>query len=263
MERVTRVLAVGDFHGSSGWLAETVERLRPDLIASPGDWGDPGQVPEGEFEALLAHVPVLTVFGNHDDRPLLRRLRNRDGSPVLLEDGEVRAVDGGGRKNGRMEEWRNGGGLRVAGISGIWAKTKLGSKLTPRWERDQQRDPSLTLERWLAGREPPPYVTDEEVAAHANTLAGAGVDIFVTHGCPTGLADLTPAGTRGGQRCFRQALGTVRPRAHLCGHLHRFQKAELPDGVMVLNCGDGSREEGWLLERLAGGEWRASEIRKP
>ena len=78
----------------------------------------------------------------------------------------------------------------------------------------------------------------------------------MTHGCPVGLADLTPGGGRGGQRCFRLAFETVRPRIHLCGHLHRFQRADLPDGRMVLNTGSGAERCGWWLRRQAQ-EWEA------
>jgi len=183
---------------------------------------------------------VLSVYGNHDDRELLARLRNADGTPVLLGQGEARAV----------------GGLVVAGISGIWAKTKLGARLTAQWEAARRRNPALAFEEWAAGRVLPPYVTDEEVAALAAGLAGRGVDILVMHACPVGLADAAPSGRPGGQRCFRQAVEVVRPRLALCGHLHRFQRADLPDGRAVLNCGDGAQGEGWLI-RSEGATWEA------
>jgi Icc-related predicted phosphoesterase len=232
--------AVGDFHGQVDWLPDFLDQHRPDLLLCVGDWGDPGQLSESQFQAVLARVPTLSIWGNHDDRELLARLRNRDGTPVLLEDGAVRQF----------------GGIGVAGISGIWAKTRLGARLTAQWEKARHRDPDLTLEAWLDGRPPPPYVTDEVVAAAANVLAQQPVDVLITHGCPVGLADLTPGGGRGGQRCFRLALEQIRPRIHLCGHLHRFQRADLPDGRMVLNTGSGAERCGWWLRGDAGG-WEA------
>jgi hypothetical protein len=227
-----RILAAGDFHGDFGWLPDVIDRLRPDLLLSPGDWGDPGDAPVAAYRAVIERVPVLTVSGNHDDRDLLAGLCNGDGSSMLLSPGAARQV----------------AGLIVAGISGIWAKTRLGSRLAAQWEKAQARDPSLALETWLAGRPLPPYVTDAEVAAWAARLGGAGVDVLITHGCPVGLADRTPAGLPGGQRCFRQALAIVRPRLHLCGHLHRLQRADLPDGAAVLNTGHGAAREGWVIE---------------
>lgn len=241
-----RILAVSDFHGELSWLPEVIDRLGPDLLLSPGDWGDPGEVSEAAFAAVLDRVPVLTVTGNHDDEALLRRLRNRDDTPVPLGQGEARAA----------------GGLTVAGISGIWAKTRLGSRLNAQWKSARRRDPTLTLEAWLAGRPLPPYVTDEEVAALAAELAGRGVDVLITHGCPAGLADRTPAGFPGGQRCFRAAFETVRPRLHLCGHLHRFQRHDLPNGRGVLNCGHGAEGEGWVID-WSPGAWDATPLSDP
>ncbi len=107
-------------------------------------------------------------------------------------------------------------GLRLAAIGGIWAKSHA----------------------------KPHYVTDDDVAQAAARIARAGpVDILLTHGCPIGLADFTPAGRHGGQRCFLEAFKTVQPRLHLCGHLHRAQERILKDGRKVLNVGatpDGS-----------------------
>lgn len=124
---------------------------------------------------------------------LLKALKNRDGSPVLLPHGEFMEVRG----------------IRFAGISGIWAKS----------------------------HKKPYYITDEEVTAIAQKLAGKNVTILVTHGCPIGLADETPKGTHGGQRCFLDAFKIVNPKAHLCGHLHKPQLRQLKSGQFVLNVG--------------------------
>jgi Icc-related predicted phosphoesterase len=101
-------------------------------------------------------------------------------------------------------------GLRLAAIGGIWAKSHA----------------------------KPHYVTDLDVAQAAARIARTGpVDILLTHGCPIGLADLTPTGRHGGQRCFLEAFKTVEPRLHLCGHLHRAQKHIMNDGRNVINVG--------------------------
>jgi uncharacterized protein len=167
---------------------------------------------------LRERVPVLTVFGNHDDLPGLAALRNRDGSAVLLAQGE------------RREDFQ---GISVAGVSGIWAKS----------------------------HRLPHYVTEEDVTAFAETIASAGaVDVLLTHGCPLGIADRTPSGRPGGQRCFLDLLHRVRPRVHLCGHLHVAQRRDLTDPpCAVLNTGslrNGhyvvlTRENGTLTVRAA------------
>lgn len=107
-------------------------------------------------------------------------------------------------------------GLRIAAIGGIWAKS----------------------------HRKPHYVTDADVAEAAARIAAAGpVDVLLTHGCPSGLADRTPTGRHGGQRCFLDAFKAIGPRIHLCGHLHVAQERTLKDGRRVLNVGatpDGS-----------------------
>src|SRR5207248_1650357 len=73
-------------------------------------------------------------------------------------------------------------GLKLAAIGGIWAKS----------------------------HRLPHYVTNEDVAGFASRIARQGpIDILLTHGCPIGLADLTPTGQHGGQRCFLDAFHTV------------------------------------------------------
>jgi Icc-related predicted phosphoesterase len=84
----------------------------------------------------------------------------------------------------------------------------------------------------------PHYMTDDDVAEAARKIAlHAPIDILMTHGCPVGLADLTPSGNHGGQRCFLDANKTIMPRIHLCGHLHVAQERTLKDGRQILNIG--------------------------
>jgi Icc-related predicted phosphoesterase len=195
-----QVLAFSDLHGEFDLAIRACTRLRPDLLLCVGDWGDPGEVSEEDLGQFLGVCPVLTTFGNHDPLELLARTTNQDGTPILLGQGEVRDV----------------GGLRVAAIGGIWAKS----------------------------HRMPYYVTDGDVAeASARAAACGPVDLLVTHGCPVGLADLTPSGRHGGQRCFLEAFKAIAPRLHLCGHLHVAQERTLADGRKVINVGatpDGS-----------------------
>jgi uncharacterized protein len=194
------LVVVSDLHGDLRPAHRVCDRYRPDVLLSCGDWGDPEQLAAPALAALLLRVPVYTTFGNHDPLENLARLRNHDGTPVLLAQGEVRDV----------------GGLRLAAIGGIWAKSHA----------------------------KPHYVTDADVAEWASAVARAGpVDVLLTHACPIGLADLTPTGRHGGQRCFLEAFNSIKPRLHLCGHLHVAQERSLKDGRKVINVGatpDGS-----------------------
>jgi Icc-related predicted phosphoesterase len=191
---LVHILVVSDLHGDLHCAHRAADLARPELILSCGDWGDPDQVDETLLTSLLAKAHIYTTFGNHDPLDLLARLRNHDGSAVLLGQGKPVHV----------------AGLRLAAIGGIWAKSH-------------------------AKRH---YVTDADVAEAAARITEAGpVDILITHGCPAGLADLTPSGRHGGQRCFLDAFKAVAPRLHLCGHLHVAQERTLKDGRQIINAG--------------------------
>ncbi|MCS7192664.1 MAG: metallophosphoesterase [Armatimonadetes bacterium] len=199
-----RTLVVGDMHGQMKFVWNALNQEKPELLICVGDWGDKGQVEPQEYHAILKLVPVYSVFGNHDDWDLIKTLKNLDGSPVLLPNGEIVEIKG----------------IRIAGINGIWAKS----------------------------HKKPYYITDEEVLSIAQKLAGKEVTVLVTHSCPAGLADETPKGTHGGQRCFLDAFKIVNPRIHLCGHLHKPQLRQLKSGQIVINVGTTALGDYVLLE---------------
>lgn len=130
---------------------------------------------------------------------------NHDNIELLYQiknqDGTAILID-----NGATKEYDN---LVIGGINGIWAKSHK--------------------KAW--------YITDEEVAAAAAKLSEKKVDILITHGCPLGIADLTPIGTRGGQRCFTEAFKLVNPQLYICGHLHHKSSYQTKDGELVVNIG--------------------------
>ncbi len=102
-----RILVVSDLHGDLGAVREALALFQPAGLLSCGDWGDPAEVDEDALAAIVSRVPTATTFGNHDPPELLGRLRNADGSSVLIGQGEVRPF----------------AGLRVAAIGGIWARS--------------------------------------------------------------------------------------------------------------------------------------------
>src|SRR4051794_14630781 len=102
-----RILVVSDLHGDLDAVREALARFRPDALLSCGDWGDPDEVDEAVLTGIVSRLPTATTFGNHDPIDLLGRLRDADGAPVLIGQGESRTV----------------AGLRVAAIGGIWAKS--------------------------------------------------------------------------------------------------------------------------------------------
>jgi len=204
-----KILVVSDMHGNLKPVHELVCMYEPDLLICCGDWGDPGTVARSEYEAIIGQTHVLTVFGNHDDLDLLRGLRNQDGSPILLENNALREING----------------VRIAGWSGIWAKS----------------------------RAKPWYITDEEVRSIGERLSGQFVHILVTHGCAIGLCDSLPGGKRGGHRSFLDTAKIIKPEVYLCGHLHVQQSKLTKDGILCANVGNTAEGDYALLSRSANG----------
>ena len=204
-----RILAISDLHGdlASAWAA--VETAQPDLLLSCGDWGDPDQITLPALQAFTDRLSVYTVFGNHDDLESLAGWANLDGSPVLLPTGDVQQVAAGADR------------ITLAGVSGIWAKSNA----------------------------KPYYVTDEQVDEAAIRIARASsqVDVLLSHGCPSGVADLTWQNRHAGQRCFLRLFQTVRPRVYLTGHLHRAQEHRTRDGQVIRNVGETPRGDATVI----------------
>jgi len=88
------------------WLYGVIEDEKPDVLLSAGDFGDEAS-PE-LFHPILENTYLLTIYGNHDNVKLIQTLRNRNGSPCLLQDGSIRNYDS----------------LKIAGISGNMARIK-------------------------------------------------------------------------------------------------------------------------------------------
>ncbi|RLG77717.1 MAG: hypothetical protein DRO12_01545 [Thermoprotei archaeon] len=88
------------------WLLDIVDYHKPSLLISLGDWGE--AINEVEFYELLRRVRVWSIYGNHENLEVLRKMYNiltDKYEPVLLDNGEVREFDG----------------LRFGGINGIVA----------------------------------------------------------------------------------------------------------------------------------------------
>ncbi|MEM1610729.1 MAG: metallophosphoesterase [Sulfolobales archaeon] len=99
------------------WLLDIVDYHRPDLLISLGDWGE--AINEAEFYELLRRVRTWSIYGNHENLGVLRRMYNvvvNRFEPVLFEDGEVREF----------------GNIRFGAINGIVALKKREKKGIPR-----------------------------------------------------------------------------------------------------------------------------------
>ena len=182
-----RILVVSDLHGDLEPCRRAHLFVRPDLLLSCGDWGDPDQVTESD----LAAFPGIRarLFDIRQSRPARPPCSTCES-----------AMD-------RRCCWPRGHpGVRGSPAGGD--RRHLGQVAREASLRDRCRR-----------RQRP----------RGSPSAGP-VDILLTHGCPIGLADLTPTGRHGGQRCFLDAFKTIKPRLHLCGHLHVAQERTLKDG---------------------------------
>lgn len=89
---------------------------RPDLLISLSDWGD--AISEVEFCDLLKRVRVWSIYDNHENLEVLRKMRNvltDNHEPVLMNDGEIREFNciGFGAING-VVALRSGGEERCS-----------------------------------------------------------------------------------------------------------------------------------------------------
>ena len=114
------------------------------------------------------------------------------------------------------------GGLTVAGISGIWAKS----------------------------HRQPYYVTDEDVAEQAAQIAAG----WAARPPPDARLPDRPGGSdaerpdTAASAAFLLANQVVAPKIHLCGHLHLAQERTLQDGRRVLNVGPSSEGSVVLID---------------
>ncbi len=121
-----KILAVSDIHYEKegaedpedteawNWLLSIVDYHKPDLIVGCGDWGS--AINTQEFKELLSKTKVYTIYGNHENLKVLSELKNRDGTPVLLQDCEVVEFNG----------------IKIGGINGIIALRRKSKKGVPR-----------------------------------------------------------------------------------------------------------------------------------
>ncbi|BCU67924.1 hypothetical protein HS7_13610 [Sulfolobales archaeon HS-7] len=99
-----KILLISDLHKSYKprkvdetvaveWLLHVIDDNKPEYLISAGDW-DEGMSSE-DFLKIETRVKLLTVYGNHENFPVIRRL--------AMSDGKIYKI----------------GNLRVAGINGL------------------------------------------------------------------------------------------------------------------------------------------------
>ena len=74
------------------WISGVADEANADSLIILGDIGD--SISRQEWDALAARFEIFSIYGNHDKYPLMKRIRNQDGSGVLMQDGQVKTLDG-------------------------------------------------------------------------------------------------------------------------------------------------------------------------
>ena len=164
-------------------------RGQVDLILSCGDL-PPYYL---DYVASMVNAPIYGVHGNHDGE--FARNRDRDG------DGNGQADWGMGELHGRVVEEQ---GLLIGGFDGSLRYNKGSYQYTEAGIRAQIAGmiPQLLMNRLRYGR----YL-----------------DILVTHAPPRHIHD-QPDRAHWGFEAYRWFLRTFKPRYHLHGHIHLYDK---------------------------------------
>lgn len=76
---------------------------------------------------------------------------------------------------------------------------------------------------------------DGEELAAVWAKVPTGIDVLLTHSPMHGVVDLTSRGEPAGCERLRAAMGRIKPRLHVCGHIHEAYGQVVEDGVHHVN----------------------------
>jgi Icc-related predicted phosphoesterase len=195
------------FHGQDqskafDWLYRIVEKEKPDLLLSAGDFG--GDSNPELFLPIVRSTYLLTIYGNHDNVELIQTLRNRDGSLCLLQDGLVRSHEN----------------LKIAGINGNIARIK-------------RKIHQKTVEE-----------VREIISKYAQLMKT--IDVFVTHEAPMHEL-ISREKTTLGHEIFNEAIQEIKPKVHLCGHVHIPSQILRMNNTSLVNLDSSTRHQEYVL----------------
>ena len=120
------ILVISDLHfekesfrgiyqgGALDWLLKRVDEVKPIALVGLGDWGSAWTL--DDWNLLTQRVTTHAIFGNHDNVDLLKSVKNKDGSKVLAQDGEIRSIEG----------------IKIGFINGIMSKMGTPRRNVPR-----------------------------------------------------------------------------------------------------------------------------------
>lgn len=247
-----RFAVVGDIHGEYRLLAEVLAGVVADVgpldfIVSVGD-AEPNRSQEdaagihtpakyrrlGEFPQVLSGeitlpAPFYFIGGNHDPWPALDAHGPGEWAPGFHFLGR-----GGGAEVQ---------GVTLAFLSGVYSP-KVSEGVSPR-----------------EGKRRATYWTPGDVSNalwEGRPPEGRGLDILVTHEWPSGIGT-DRHGVPAGRPEVRRLVEELRPRFHVCGHMHHCLQAEIgPTQVLCLDHIHGRERAVAVFETAGGAPLRAS-----
>lgn len=74
----------------------------------------------------------------------------------------------------------------------------------------------------------------EEIRRHWN-LIPKDTDVLITHGPVQGIHDKTAGGVNAGCKDLHNYLGCIRPKAHVCGHIHEGYGEKIVGSMRFIN----------------------------
>ncbi len=112
-----KFLLVSDIHKSLGyhrghnemiaveWFLSIIDYIKPNAVICAGDWGEYMTIED--FNAITSKVTLITVYGNHENFPVIKMFALQDGKVIEI------------------------GGLKIAGINGLLGKKGREYEINP------------------------------------------------------------------------------------------------------------------------------------
>lgn len=80
-----------DESGAVQWLLDLIDAERPDALLSAGDWD---QVSEDDMRSITSRTELVTVYGNHENFPVIEGYSLRQGQILDLNGIRISGING-------------------------------------------------------------------------------------------------------------------------------------------------------------------------
>jgi len=222
---VSRILFISDLHYTARpherdqgeWLLSIVDYLNPDILISAGDWDELAD--ENYLRNLVQRVPVLTIFGNHENLEALKSVNNPllNGIGILMPDFTPM-------------NFKDSFGFTILGVNGIWSGRKRRRKGIPR--KKGKEFLNLAIE-FCEKYSPKPF----------------DIDILVVHDVPD-IPEYSGSITlHAGTSLIKEMINLIKPKLVLNGHLHltEYTFTKLEYGGYYLRVDSSKKHRGFAV----------------